>query len=81
MFIYYVFSVQNSPYKFNKMTESNERIRERINIAAYYLAQMKLPYDTLCWMLAERKLYVQNNFKKTEKNFNLKKKLPNYFYS
>jgi hypothetical protein len=62
------------------MTENNERIRERINIAAYYLAQMNYPYDTLCWMLAERQLYLQQNFQTPEKNL-IKKKAAEIFFS
>jgi len=62
------------------MTEGNEKIRERINIAAYYLAQMNQPYDTLCWMLAERQLYLQQNFQTPEKNL-IKKKAAEIFFS
>jgi hypothetical protein len=62
------------------MTENNESIRERINIAAYYLAKMNQPYDTLCWMLAERQLYLQQNFQTPEKNL-IKKKAAEIFFS
>jgi len=62
------------------MTESNEKLRERINIAAYYLTQKKHPYDTLCWMLAERQLYFQQNFQPPEKNL-IKKKAAEIFFS
>jgi hypothetical protein len=44
------------------MSESD--LKQQIGIAAYFLAQKNIPFDTLCWMLAERQLYVQNNFQK-----------------
>ena len=62
------------------MTESNEKIKERINIAAYYLAQKNFTYDTLCWMLAERQLYFLQNFQTPEKNLT-KKKAAEIFFS
>lgn len=62
------------------MTENNKKIRERINIAAYYLAKMNHPYDTLCWMFAERKLYFQQNFQTPEKKL-IKKKAAEIFFS
>ena len=62
------------------MIEGNEKIGERINIAAYYLAQKNFPYDTLCWMLAERQLYFQQNFQTPEKNLT-KKKAAEIFFS
>lgn len=38
------------------MTILNPKLLEEINVAAYFLAQEGHPYDTLCWMLAERRL-------------------------
>jgi len=62
------------------MTEINEDINEQVNIAAFYLAQKNFPYDTLCWMLAERQLYFQQNFQAPEKNL-IKKKAAEIFFS
>lgn len=39
------------------MSKITENLKEKINIEAYFLSQEDLPYDTLCWMLAERQLY------------------------
>ncbi|TFF99710.1 MAG: hypothetical protein EU540_06285 [Promethearchaeota archaeon] len=39
------------------MSKITEDLKEKINIEAYFLSQEDLPYDTLCWMLAERQLY------------------------
>ena len=33
----------------------------QINVAAYFLAQKGYTYDKLCWMLAERQLFVQKD--------------------
>ncbi len=35
---------------------------EEISVAAYYIWEKKHPYDILCWLLAERQLYVEQNF-------------------
>ena len=42
------------------MNENNKELKERINVAAYFLSKENLPYDKLCWMLAERQLYREN---------------------
>jgi hypothetical protein len=39
------------------VSKINEYLKEKINIGAYFLSQEGLPYDTLCWMLAERQLF------------------------
>ena len=39
------------------MSEKTVGLEEKINVAAYYLSRRNLPYDILCWMLAERQLY------------------------
>jgi hypothetical protein len=46
----------------------NDDTKHNISVAAYFLAQKELPYDELCWMLAERQLYFQNNFQKPDEN-------------
>ncbi|MFW9952782.1 MAG: hypothetical protein ACFFKA_21890 [Candidatus Thorarchaeota archaeon] len=48
------------------MFDYNDEIKHNISVAAYFLAQKALPYEKLCWMLAERQLYLQNNFQKPE---------------
>jgi len=39
------------------MNEKDKELKERISVAAYFLSKENLPYDKLCWMLAERQLY------------------------
>ena len=41
------------------MEEFSKDIMEEINVAAYFLAKEDIPYDTLCWMLAEKKLLLK----------------------
>jgi len=42
------------------MDETNIDLTHEINVAAYYIAEGKNPYDTLCWHLAERQLTFNN---------------------
>jgi len=42
------------------MEEFEKKLNEEINLAAYYLAKENHPYDTLCWMLAEKRLMYKN---------------------
>ncbi|MFW9818847.1 MAG: hypothetical protein ACFFE5_04495 [Candidatus Thorarchaeota archaeon] len=39
----------------------NDEIISQINVAAYYLAEKGYTYDKLCWMLAERQLFIQGD--------------------
>ncbi|TFF84175.1 MAG: hypothetical protein EU552_01315 [Promethearchaeota archaeon] len=50
------------------MFEYNDDTKQDISVAAYYLAEKGNSYDDLCWMLAERQLYLQNNFQKADEN-------------
>jgi hypothetical protein len=50
------------------MFEYDDNTKQDISVAAYLLAQKKLPFDDLCWMLADRQLYLQNNFQKANEN-------------
>ncbi|MFX1447436.1 MAG: hypothetical protein ACFFCG_04805 [Promethearchaeota archaeon] len=50
------------------MFDYNNDIKHNISVAAYFLAEKQIPIDNLCWMLAERQLYLQNNFQKVEQN-------------
>ena len=47
---------------------NEEQIKNNINVAAYFIAQKNMPYDKLCWLLAERRLYVQRNFQQAPQN-------------
>ena len=49
------------------MSEKLKVLKQQISIAAYYLAQKNHPYDTLCWWLAERELFILNNFRRVSK--------------
>lgn len=62
------------------MRELDNDIKQQINITAYLLSQENHPYDTLCWMLAERELFVQFNFKKPEEDF-IRKKAAEIFFT
>ncbi|MFX1364072.1 MAG: hypothetical protein ACFFCE_14975 [Promethearchaeota archaeon] len=42
----------------------------QVNVAAYYLAQKGYTYDKLCWMLAERELFVQR-----DPNYNIESRI------
>jgi len=44
-----------------RMNALDNNIRNQIEVAAYYLSQKNHPYDTLCWMLAERQLIAQQD--------------------
>ncbi len=52
----------------------------QVNVAAYYLAQKGYTYDKLCWMLAERQLFLQRdpNYKNESK---IKEKAAEIFFS
>ena len=50
------------------MFNYNDDVKHDISVAAYFLAKKEITYDTLCWMLAERQLFLQNNFQKTDQN-------------
>ena len=43
------------------MNGEENKIREQINVAAFYLSQKNYAYDNLCWMLAERQLIIQKD--------------------
>ncbi len=42
------------------MVNLSKDLIEEINVAAYYLAKQNHPYDTLCWILAEKRLIYKN---------------------
>ncbi|MEJ2293330.1 MAG: hypothetical protein P8Y23_01000 [Candidatus Lokiarchaeota archaeon] len=46
------------------MFKYDDDTKQDISVAAYYLAEKGNSYDDLCWMLAERQLFIQNNFQK-----------------
>jgi len=50
------------------MFDYNNDIRHDISIAAYFLAEKEIIFDDLCWMLAERQLFLQNNLQKVDQN-------------
>jgi len=51
------------------MFNYNNDVKQDISVAAYFLAEKKIQFNNLCWMLAERQLYLHNNFQKVEQNF------------
>jgi hypothetical protein len=50
------------------MFNYRDDVKQDISVAAYFLAEKELSYNDLCWMLAERQLYLQNNFRKADQN-------------
>ncbi|MFX0031227.1 MAG: hypothetical protein ACFE8E_00930 [Candidatus Hodarchaeota archaeon] len=62
------------------MGESTNDLKEKISIAAYFLAKENHPYDTLCWMLAERQLFIQFNFRRPQEDL-IRHKAAEIFFS
>ena len=52
----------------------------QVNVAAYYLAEKGYTYDKLCWMLAERQLFVQKDPKYKNEN-RIREKAAEIFFS
>ena len=50
------------------MFDYNNDIKHDISVAAYFLTEKEIDFDRLCWMLAERQLYLQNNFQIVDQN-------------
>ena len=50
------------------MFDYNNDTKQDIGVAAYFLAEKKIHFNNLCWMLAERQLYLQNNFQNVDQN-------------
>jgi len=50
------------------MFNYNDDTKQDISVAAYFLAGKKIPYDNLCWMLADRQLYLHYKFQKADQN-------------
>ena len=48
------------------MFEYDNNIKHDISVAAYFLAEKGMAFEDLCWMLAERELFLQNNFQKVD---------------
>ncbi len=44
------------------MQLSHEIPEEEISVAAYYVWEKEMSYETLCWLLAERQLYIKKKF-------------------
>ena len=41
----------------------DDNLKERISVAAFFLAQKNYPIDTLCNKYARRQLFIENNFR------------------
>jgi len=50
------------------MFNYNDDIKQDIGVAAYFLSKKEISYNDLCWMLAERQLYLNYNFQKADQN-------------
>jgi hypothetical protein len=50
------------------MFDYDTEIKHDISVAAFFLAEKAIAFDDLCWMLAERQLYLQNNFQTVDQN-------------
>ena len=62
------------------MSEIPNNLKNQINTAAYFLSHRNHPYDTLCWMLAERELFIQFNFIRPQKE-KIRKRAARIFFS
>lgn len=51
------------------MFDYDNEIKHDISVAAFFLAEKAISFDNLCWMLAERQLYLQNNLQTVDQNF------------
>jgi hypothetical protein len=51
------------------MFNYDDDTKQEISVAAYLFAEKRIPFNDLCWMLAERQLYLQNNFQRVDENF------------
>jgi len=61
------------------MNNSNDKLREKISVAAYYLSQKNYTYDKLCWMLAERQLIANRDARYKEEQRKREKAAEIYF--
>lgn len=48
------------------MINHDDKTKHAISVAAYLFAEKRIHFDDLCWMLAERQLYLQNEFQKAD---------------
>ena len=55
------------------MFNHDENATHEISVAAYLFAEKGLDFDQLCWMLAERQLFLQNQFQKADDNIIMQK--------
>ena len=62
------------------MSENATNVGDRINVAAYFISKRNLPYDILCWLLAERQLYTENNKQHAPEKL-IKKRAAEIFFS
>lgn len=62
------------------MRELDDNLKQQVNVVAYFLSQENHPYDTLCWMLAERVLFFQYNFTKPKED-SIRKKAAEIFFN
>ena len=60
--------------------EKQKDIDIQIQVAAYFLAQKKLPYNDLCWLFAEKQLFVEKGHQQPSKE-EIKKKAEEVFNS
>jgi hypothetical protein len=47
------------------MSQNSQLPEEEISVAAYYVWEQHMAYEELCWLLAERELYIQRSFQKS----------------
>ena len=60
--------------------KSNKDLEAQIQVAAYFIAQKKLSYSDLCWMLAETQLKIEREEKIIPYD-DIKQKAESIFYS
>jgi len=50
------------------MFNHDDDTKHAISVASYLFAEKRIPFDDLCWMLAERQLFLQNDFQRVDEN-------------
>ena len=50
------------------MFNHDDDSKHEISVAAYLFAEKGLSFNNLCWMLAERQLYLHNEFQKADES-------------
>ncbi|MFX0034779.1 MAG: hypothetical protein ACFE9I_03955 [Candidatus Hermodarchaeota archaeon] len=62
------------------MNDNSNDLQHQISVAAYFLSELNLTYDKLCWMLAKRQLLAQGDMRYREEQ-RVKEKAAEIYFS